>query len=211
MAYGGDDRDAGIENGTGDHFFIKSPQVLHRAAAPAHDKDIGQVIAVCIGNGIGNFPGGLLPLHTDRKKQDLGQGKTAAENADHIMNGRSCGTGDHADAPWVGRKGLFMLGIKKTLGIQALLKLLEGDVQVTQAVGDQSGAVKLIATVSRIDADLAGGHYLHAVLRAETEVFGHTCKHDAAQGTLSVLEGEIVVAGGVNLIIGDLTTDQKCV
>ena len=72
MAYGGDDRDAGIENGTGDHFFIKRPQVLHRAAAPAHDEDIGQVIAVCIGNGIGNFPGGLLPLHTDRKKQDLG-------------------------------------------------------------------------------------------------------------------------------------------
>ena len=44
------------------------------------------------------------------------------------MNGRSCGTGDHADAPGVGRKGLFMLGIKKTLSIQALLKLLEGDV-----------------------------------------------------------------------------------
>ena len=96
------------------------------------------------------------------------------------MDSRTCGTGDHADAPGIGRKGLFMLGIKKTLGIQALFKLLKGDVQVTQAVGGQSGAVKLIATVPRIDADLAGGHHLHAVLRAETEVFGHTCKHDAA-------------------------------
>ncbi|MFR6394548.1 MAG: hypothetical protein ACLUNQ_05150 [Oscillospiraceae bacterium] len=84
------------------------------------------------------------------------------------MNGRSCGTGDHADAPGVSRKGLFMLGIKKALGIQALLKLLEGDVQVAQAVGDQSGAVKLIAAVSRIDVILPESHHLHAVLRAET-------------------------------------------
>ena len=102
-----------------------------------------------------------------------------------------------------------MLRCKQTLGVQLLLELLESNVQITDTVRHQTSAVKLIRSVPRIGADFTESHNLHAVFRAEAEIFGRTGKQHTAQGTLAVLQCKIMMTGGIDLIVGYLASDQN--
>ena len=67
--------------------------------------------------------------------------------------------------------------------------------------GDSSETVKLIGPVAREHADAPEGDDLHAVLGTEAQTQGVSLEQHAAHRALGVLEREVVVARGVELVV----------
>ena len=102
-----------------------------------------------------------------------------------------------------------MLRGKQALPRQLFLQLLKGHVKVPRPLRGQAAAIELILPIPGKDGHPPGGDDLHPVLGAEAQGDGVPPEHDAPQGAFSVLQGEIVVAGGVHLIVGDLPPHQQ--
>ena len=100
-----------------------------------------------------------------------------------------------------------MGGIEEALGVELGFQLLEGNRQIPRPLRGQGIAVELVGPVPGEDGDPPLGNGLHAVFRAEPEAGGLPPEHDAPQGPLRVLEGEVVVPGGIHFIIGELAPD----
>ena len=125
------------------------------------------------------------------------------------MDRRPGAAGNDGDPLGIRRQGLFMGGVKQSLLLELLLQLLKGHIQVPHPVRGQLGAVQLIRAVPGEHADPAEHHRLHAVFRPEPQLHGAAFEHHAPQGALSVLQGEVVVAGGIDLVVGQLAPDVK--
>ena len=123
------------------------------------------------------------------------------------MDGGAGLGGDEGDGLGVARDGLLVLGGKKTLLVQLVLQLFEGHVQFPHPVRSQGVHVQLVLPVPWEGGDAAVGDDLHAALRLEPQAGGRGAEEDAAEGSAGVLEGEIVVAGGVFFVVGDLPPD----
>ena len=209
MAHGGDHRDAGLGNGIGNPFVVESPQILHRAAAASSDDKICHPVFIGVADGGGDFRRRLLPLYTHRQKFDLRQGIALAQNAQHIpqrCSGRGCDDGNRMGKF---RQWLFPIRRKQSLFLQFGLELLKGHVQVAHAVRHHVLAIELIHTIAGKDGNPSESDDLHAVFRAETQTEGVALEHDAADGTVGVLQGKIVVTGGIELIIADLSAKKQ--
>ena len=100
-----------------------------------------------------------------------------------------------------------MRGVEEPLGGQLGLELLIGHLQIARALRHQALAIELIGPVARVDGDTAKGRDAHAALRPETELRGSRAEHHAAQAGFRVLEREIVVARGVDLVVRELAPD----
>ena len=92
---------------------------------------------------------------------------------------------------------------------QLLLQLLEGQMQIPRPLRRQPDAVELILAVPGKDGHPAGGNHQHAVLGAEAQGCRVPPEHDAPQGPLPVLQGKVVVARGVALVVGQLPPHQE--
>ena len=209
MSHGGDHRDLRGVDGPGHPLVIEGPQVLHGPAAPAGDEHVAQLPAVGVPDGAHDLRWGLRPLDPHRQQQHLGDGIAPAQNADHIVDRRPGAAGNDGDALGVQRQRLLVSRVKQPLLLELLLQLLKGHIQVPYPVRRQLGAVQLICTVPGKHADPAEYHGLHAVFRPEPQLHGAGLEHDAPQGALSVLQGEVVVAGGIDLVVGQLAPDVK--
>ncbi len=97
--------------------------------------------------------------------------------------------------------------VEQSLPVQLVLQLFKGHIQIPHAVRRQLGAVELIGPVPWEHADAAIGDDLHPVLRPEPQLHGAALEHDAPQSALPVLQGEVVMPGGVYLIVGQLPPD----
>ena len=197
VAYRRDDRNIRVVDGSGHALVVKGPQVLQRTAAAAGDEHIGQAAGIGVTDGAGDLRRGLSSLHANGQQKDLGDGIAAAEDADHVVDRRTCRGGDDGDAPGIWRQGLFMAFVKQALLPQLFLQLLKGHTQVAGALGRQAGTVQLVGAVAGIDADTAGGDDLHTVFRAEAQAHGTAPEHNTLQTALAVLQRKVVMAGGV--------------
>ena len=63
-----------------------------------------------------------------------------------------------------------MLRVKKPLGSKLCFELLIGYLQITNALGYQIGAVKLIRTITRKDRYTAKSSDTHTALRAKAKL-----------------------------------------
>ena len=100
-----------------------------------------------------------------------------------------------------------MGGVKQTFSIQLGFQLLKGHRQVAHPLRGHGIAVELVGAVPRKHGDPARHHYFHAVFRPEPKTHGAALKHDAADGALLVLQGKVMVPGGVHFIVGQLAPD----
>ena len=208
MAHGGDDGRLAVVDGPGDPLVVEGPQVLHGPAAPAGDDDVADPPLVRVPDGAGDLRRGLRSLHPHGQQDHLGQGIAAAEYADHVVDRRPGTGGDDGDLLRVRGQGHLVGGVEEPLLPELLLELLEGHRQIPRPLGSQGIAVELVGPVPGKDRDPAGGHCLHAVLRPEPEAGGLSAEHDAPEGSLAVLQGEVVVAGGIDLVVGQLPPHQ---
>ena len=98
-----------------------------------------------------------------------------------------------------------MLTGKEPLGIQLRLQLFKRRLQVPRTGGHHGIDIELNLPVSGIHGNAPHGKHLHAVFRPETEKPCAALEEDTADRTLRVLQGEIMVPRGVELVVGDLT------
>ena len=207
VAHGGDDGDVRVVDGPGHPFIVERPQVLDGPAAPAGNDQVRHMVAAGVADGADDLRRGLRPLDPDGQQLHLGGGPPPAQNPDHVVDRRPGGGGDDGDGLRVPGQRLLVPLVKEALPPELVLELLKGQMEVTHPVGAQGVAVELVGPVPGIYGDPPQGYDLHAVLRAEPQAQGLSPEHDAADGPLRVLQRKIVVAGGVELVVGDLPPD----
>ena len=95
-----------------------------------------------------------------------------------------------------------MRAVKQALFLQLFLELLISGIQVAHAARYEPRAVELIRAVARIDRDAADGRNAHTARRTKAQRLCAAAEHHAPQTALGVLEREIVVAGRVDLVVG---------
>ena len=207
MSHSGDDRGLAGIDGAGHSLVVEGPQILHGAAAPAGDDDVTDLPFIRVPDGSGDLRRSLRALHPDGQQDDFRNGIPAAQNADHVVDRRARRGSHNGDLLRISGQRLFVGGVKQPLGVQLGLQLLKSHRQVAHALRGHGIAVELIGTVTGKHGDTARHHYLHAVFRPEPEAHGAALEHDAADGALLVLQGEIVVPGGVHFVVGKFAPD----
>ena len=160
-------------------------------------------MVIGIADGSGDLTGCFHTLYPDRQQPDSGQRVSLIQNPQHIMNRGACGAGDDADGARKLGNGLFMGRVKQALGLEFLFQLLEGGIEVTDTVHGHGGAVELISAVPGKYGNLTHGDNLHAVLRPEAQPQGIALEHDALQSRGLILQGKIVMPGGIELVVAD--------
>ena len=209
MPHSRDDGYLTVVDGPGHDLLVEGPQVLHRAAAPSGDDEVGQAVGAGIAQGGGDLPRRLLSLYPHGNQQDMGQRIPRVQDAQHIPQGRSGGRGDEGDALWISGQGLFVRGVEEPLPVQLVLELLESHVEISHPVGGELPAVELVLPIPGEHRDPPEGDDLHPVLRSEAEPGGLPPEHDAAEAPPLVLQGEVAVPRGIGLEVGDLSPDEK--
>ena len=209
MAHRRDDGNVGQGNGPGHRLLVKGPQVLPGATASAGDDEVDVVSVVHLVDGGGDLLCRPLPLHPHRHHQHLSQGPALAQNANHIPHCSSRRGCHQGDTPGIGGQWLLLGRVKEALGLQLLFQLLEGPVQGSPAVLHQLGTVQLILAIPGIDRHPAVGDHRQAVDGFKAQPGRIPPEHDAADAPLLVLEGKVVVPGGVALVVGHLAPHQQ--
>ena len=154
-----------------------------------------------------NLRRGFHPLNPDRQQLYRRQGIPAAENTDHVVNRRPRRGSDDGDGLGIRWQRLLMLLAEKPLFPQLFLQLLEGRVEISYPIGAESVAVELVGSVPGIDADPSHSDDLHPVLRPEPEPEGLSLKHNTPDSPFPVLQGKVVVTGGIELVVGYFAPD----
>ena len=204
MAHGGYDRYLAVVDGPGHALVVEGPEVLHGAAAAPGYERVGHPVLAGVAYGRGYLRRGLRALHAHRQEDDLRHRPAPAQHADYVVHRRPRAAGNDRNALGIARNGLFMRRVEQALLFELGLELFVGDLQISAALRHQRLAVELIRPVARVHADAPVGRDAHAALRPEAQLAGRRTEHDALERALRVLEREIMVARGVDLVIGQL-------
>ena len=100
-----------------------------------------------------------------------------------------------------------MLLRKQPLREQLCLELFIRRMKIAQTFRLNGGDIELIGSVPRMDGDAPGADHRHAVFRAETQPRSVGAEHDAPDRRARILEREIMMSRGIDLIIGKLAAD----
>ena len=147
MAHGGDDRNLRGIDGTGYVLVVEGPEILHGAAAPSGNQQVGHPMPVGPGDGRAKLPRGLRPLYPHRQHQHLRQRPAGPQYAEHIPHRRPRWGGNEGDFSGIARDGLLVGRVEQPLLVELLLELFKGHMEVPHAVGCQLTTVELILPV----------------------------------------------------------------
>ena len=197
----------GLIDGISYPLVIKSPKVFNRAAAPADNQKVCQVVNVGIADGRGDLLRCFRSLDPDRQQPHAAQGIASAKNTQNIVNCCPGRAGNNANSLRILGDGLFLRRIEKPLLRQLLFQRLKSGVQVSNAVHCHGGHIELVLAVSGVDRNPAKRNDLHTAGRAESQRHGVPLKHDTFQGRLLIFQSEIVVTGWIKLVIADFPSD----
>ena len=212
MADGGDDGKARGGDGAGDALGVEGGQVFKRAAAAGEDDDVDEgwgvgAGGVEAGEGGFDFGGGLVALDGDGDDEDAEAGVAAGDDGEEVADDSAGGRGDDADGAGKGRQGTLAGGVEEAFGFETLLELLEGELERAGADGLHGFGHKLHLAALLVDAYAAANQDVDAVLGSEAEEHGLAAKEDDGELGVSVLEGEVDVAGGGGTVVGDFAFD----
>ncbi len=132
VAHPGDYGNFGGGDGAGDFFFVESPEIFERATAAGKDQNIDHFSAIEELHGAGDFGGRAIALDAHRIDGEVHIAEAAAQDANHIADSGSAGRSDQADTARQKRQRLFAISGEETFGLEALLELLESELQRTE-------------------------------------------------------------------------------
>ena len=154
-----------------------------------------------------DFGGGGFALNGDGVEQHVEAGVAAGDDVEEVADDGAGGRGDDADGAGKGGQRALAVGVEEALGLEALLELLEGQLQRAGADGLHGLGDQLHLAALLVDADAAAHQHVQAVFGAEAEQHGLAAEeHDGELG-VGVLEREVDVAGGRGAVVGDLALD----
>src|SRR5205085_2980890 len=120
-----DNRNLRIEDGSGDDFFIKDPQIFERAAAANEHQHVDELFGIEELQRLDDFLGGAFALHAHGKNGEMDIGKASPEDAHDVAHGGSARRSDEADAAGEKRQGLLARGIEEAFVFEALFQLIK--------------------------------------------------------------------------------------
>ena len=166
-----------------------------------------QICSVEFGDGGFDFGGGGFALHGDGIEQDVEAGVAAGDDVEEVADDGAGGRGDDADGAGKGGQRALAVGVEEAFGFEALLELLEGELERACADGLHGFGDELHLAALLVDADAAADQDVEAVFRAEAEKHGLAAEEDDGELGVGVLEGEVDVAGGGGAVVGDFAFD----
>ena len=197
VAHGGDHRQAAVMDRFDHDLLIEGPQILQRAAAPAHDQHVAPALLVRLADGGRDLLRRLLSLDRHGVEDDGHVGEPAGDHVSDVLDSRTGAGGHHPHRPGQEGDGLLQALVEPAPALKLVPEcqklLIQGPVPgLLHALGiDLEGAVPTVEPRPPLDADG------HAVLGEKAEPQGVGPEHDAADGGGVILQGEIQVAGGV--------------
>ena len=207
VADGGDDGELAGDDGAGDALGVEGGEVFKRAAAAGEDDEVDEARGVEFGNGGFDFGGGGIALDGDGVEEDVEAGVAAGDDGEEVADDGAGGRGDDADGVREGGQGPLASGVEEAFGFEALLELLEGELEGASADGLHGFGDELHLAALLVDADAAADEDVEAVFRAEAEEHGLAAEEDDGELGVGVLEGEVDVAGGGGAVVGDFAFD----
>ena len=158
-----------------------------------------------------DLTGGFHTLNPNGQELHLCQRIALPQNPQHIVDRSAGGTGNNSNGAGVFRNGLFMGRIEQSLRGKFLLQLFKCGIQITHTVHRHIGAVQLVSAITGEDRNLTHSNDLHAIFRTETQAHGIALKHDTLQGSALILQREVMMTGGIQLVVADLATDGNLI
>ena len=131
----------------------------------------------------------------------------AGDDGEEVADDCAGGRGDDADGAGKGGQGALASGVEEAFGFEALLELLEGELEGASADGFHGFGDELHLAALLVDADAAADEDVEAVFRAEAEKHGLAAEEDDGELGVGVFEGEVDVAGGSGAVVGDFAFD----
>ncbi len=141
------------EDGAREFFFVEGPEIFEGAAAAGEDEHIDHSAAIEELYGAHNFRGGAVALDAHGIDREVHVAKAAAQDAHHIANRSAAWRRDQPDAVRQKRQRLLAVGSEKAFGFEALLELLEGELQRAEADGLDVLDVNLVFAARFVNAD----------------------------------------------------------
>ena len=102
-----------------------------------------------------------------------------------------------------------MRRIKEALFGEPCLQLFKREIKISHSGRDQLCTIQLIRSVPLIDRDAADRCHAHPVFRAEADSGRAGAEHHAPQTAVRILQREIMMAGGIDFIIGKLSAHSE--
>src|SRR5579883_234099 len=187
VADSGNDGDGAGDDRPRDGLFVKGPQIFGRATPTGEYQHVSDLFAVEIPDGLHDFAGCALALHANRIEDDVQIGKTPLENVHDIAHGGAARRRDQPHALRQYGKRFLAFRIEQALGIEALLQLLEGELQRAQPDGLDVFNIKLVFAARFIDADRAAHGDVQAIFGPEFQARELRAKTDTADLRVIVL------------------------
>ena len=99
--------------------------------------------------------------------------------------------------------------VEQALGIEPLLELFKGNLEVPNPIRNNRGAIELICAITGIDPETAAYKHSHPVLWPESKLYCAAAEHHALQTALLVLQRKVMMTGGVDLVIREFPLDTQ--
>ena len=184
VADGGDTGELGGGDGASEGFVVEAGEIFDGAAAAGEDDEIDFTrIGVEPADAGGDRAGAVCPLHGSGVDEEVEAGVTAADDGDDVADDGAGGRGDDADAARERRQGALAGGVEESLGGEALLELLEGELQGAAAARLHGLGDQLQLATALVDGDAAAHQHGEAVGGAEAEKLGLAAEEDRLAGS----------------------------
>jgi hypothetical protein len=199
-------------DGVGENFFVELPEVFEAATTASEDQDIeGELLLGVIvegGEGLDHFSGGSAALDADGEEDDFGAGAASLEDVEEIAQSGTGGGGDEAEAAGEGGQGAFALGSEESGGGEFFFEGGEAGLEGALADFFDEFDDHLDLAAGFVNGDFTPGADFEAIAEFESaQRAGISREEDAGELRGFVFEGEVVVAGGLAAVVGNLAFD----
>ena len=231
VPHGGDHRNFGFRNGPHDGFLVEGPEVLDRPTAASDDQHVRTPSRIVVhqlpveeADARDHALHRAFALHLDGIEANLDVGEAAVDHIAHVVDHRARGRGHDADAMRQERQRppkIRMVELVEPLRLQLRLQRVELGHAFADLVLLQSQSADLEGILSplhvqikfTLDLDLEPVDLVLALrelglerLVAPLEIEG---EEHAADRRVLVLEREVAVSRGVDLVPRDLALDPR--
>ena len=191
VSHAGDHRYGGSGNRAGNNFFVECPEIFKRATAAGEDHNVSEFGAIEVAQARDNFSGRPFALYFYGKELHVDIREAALEDAENVLNRRSRGRSDDADAARQNGQRFFARFIKEAFFLQLFFELLEGELERAESDRLDVRDVNLIFATQFVDAERAAHGDVQAIFGAKLESAGLVAKADAADLRARIFQSEV--------------------
>ena len=179
---------------SGHDFLVERPEVLDRSPATPDNDDVNTRNAADRGERPGNVERGAVTLDARRPDDDVRIRISAPQHVDDVADGGAVERRHDADLARQCRQRALAVPVEKALGRQALLELVEGQLQRAESLRLEMLADDLILAFRVVHADPAARYHAQPVARRKPQGAQGRPEHPAPDLRAGVFQREVHVA-----------------